>query len=286
MNTKNYETIELSNKDNLAIRFLYNTFIGRLILRILINKPVSNIVGFLMNTKVSRIFIPGFIKKNKIALNEYVESDYKTFNSFFKREIKKEYRSISNRKIDLIAPCDGKLISYNITEQSTFKIKNSIYDIKSLLQNQTLAQEFKNGTILIFRLTPDNYHRYCFIDDGQIISSKTIKGVLHTVRPIALNRYKVYIENTREYTVLKTENFKKVVQMEVGALFVGRITNYKTKGKIQRGEEKGTFEFGGSTIVMLFKENTVEIDKRILKNTKEGKETIIKMGDIIGTKYK
>ncbi|MCI8568108.1 MAG: phosphatidylserine decarboxylase, partial [Bacilli bacterium] len=169
---------------------------------------------------------------------------------------------------------------------SIFKIKNSLYNLESLLKDKKLADEYKNGVCLIFRLTPDNYHRYCYIDNGKVVSSKKIKGVLHTVRPIALNRYNVYIQNTREYTVIETENFEKVIQMEVGAMFIGRITNHTINGKVHRGEEKGTFEFGGSTIVMIFKENTVKIDKIISQNTIENKETVIKMGNIIGKQYK
>lgn len=40
--------------------------------------------------------------------------------------------------------------------------------------------------------------------------------------------------------------------MEVGAMMVGRITNHEAvPGYVTRGEEKGYFEFGGSTIILL-----------------------------------
>jgi len=134
----------------------------------------------------------------------------------------------------------------------------------------------------VFRLTPDDYHRFSFIDDGEILYQKRIKGVLHTVRPISQQKYNVYAQNSREYTVMQMANFGKVIQVEVGALFVGRITNHMMKGAFGRGDEKGVFEFGGSTVVMLFRENTVTVDDAIFEHTQQNKETIVRMGYRIG----
>lgn len=184
----------------------------------------------------------------------------------------------------MIAPCDGRLTAYPITGKCVFRIKNSVYDVGSLLANEQLADEFIDGICLIFRLTPDDYHRYSYIDNGEVVSEKKIKGVLHTVRPVALQRYNVYAQNAREYTVLKMENFGKVIQMEVGALFIGRIVNHRTCGVFKRGQEKGMFEFGGSTIVILFQKNTIIVDENIAKNTQNNKETVVRMGNKIGEK--
>lgn len=284
MNTKSYQSIDTHTKDNIFIRFLYNTIIGRIILIFLVNPLVSKLVGFFMNCRISKLLIPHFIKMNNISLTEYENIKHHTFNSFFTRQIKAKYRPISTNKNDVIAPCDGKLTAYRVREDSTFKIKHSKYDVSSLLQDKSLANEYKNGVCLIFRLTPDDYHRYCYIDSGKTIKVRKIKGILHTVRPIAVQKYKVYIENSREYAILQTENFGEIIQMEVGALLIGRIKNDKTIKKFTRGTEKGMFEFGGSTIIMLFKNNVIEIDNIIYENTNNNKETIIKMGNKIGKK--
>lgn len=276
MNTKVYETKEISCKDNLPITFLYNNLLGRMILHILVGRTASRIVGFIMELSISRLFIRNFVKKNNINMDEYKHIKYKSFNEFFTRRIKKEYRPSCDNEWDLNAPCDGKLTAYTITDHSIFHVKDSIYKLDELLQDKELADEFINGVCLIFRLTPDDYHRYSYIDEGLIESHKKIKGVLHTVRPIAHKRY------SREYVVMQTKRFGKVVQMEVGALFVGRITNYKTEGSFQRGDEKGMFEFGGSTIVMLFKKDSILIDNLIYESTQQNKETIVKMGHKIG----
>lgn len=77
-----------------------------------------------------------------------------------------------------------------------------------------------------------------------------ISGILHTVNPIAVESVPVYHENTREYCLLKTERFGTLIQMEVGAMMVGRICNYHGPRYVKKGSEKGRFEFGGSTILL------------------------------------
>ncbi|MDR0330515.1 MAG: phosphatidylserine decarboxylase [Chitinispirillales bacterium] len=284
MNIRDCETVDISRRDNLFISFLYNTAVGRALLRIFVSRPVSKAVGAMMKSRASRFFIRRFARRNGIKMGDYDKANYPSFNSFFTRKIKEGRRPFSNVLSDLPAPCDGKLTAYRVTGGSVFYIKNSMYDLRDLLQDRALAEEFTDGVCLIFRLTPDDYHRYAFIDNGEIISRKRIKGVLHTVRPIACKRYNIYARNTREYVVMQTKNFGKAVQMEVGALFVGRIKNLPAGDTFKRGGEKGMFEFGGSTIVMLFQKGTVEIDEIIYENTSNGKETVVRMGYKIGEK--
>lgn len=282
---KNYKTKKISNEERLVVRLLYNSMMGRLILKIIIRPSISKMFGRLMNFSASRVLIRKFIEKNNIDMNEYPSINYKSFNDFFTRKIKEECRTFFDNSQDIVAPCDGKMTVYPITCDADFYIKGSIYTIESMLEDKLLAHEFEGGVCLIFRLTPDDYHRYSYIDNGEIISRKKIKGVLHTVRPIAQRRHKIFMQNTREYEVLQTENFDKVIQMEVGALFVGRISNHERVCKFKRGDEKGMFEFGGSTIIMLFRKNRVVIDDSICMNTRNYKETIVKMGTTIGKRY-
>ena len=270
--------------DNLALNFLYNSLLGRVLLHLLVKPTVSKVFGFLMDRPISRFLIPSFVKRYNINMKEYKDVKYISFNDFFTREIKKELRPFPDNPYDLAAPCDGKLMAYPITADSVFYIKNSMYDVDELLQDKILADEFKNGVCLIFRLTPDNYHRYSYIDDGEITCQKKIKGVLHTVQPISQQRFDIYVQNSREYAVMQTMSFGKVIQVEVGALFVGRITNHLTGGAFKRGDEKGMFEFGGSSIVMLFQKNSITIDYAISKNSQQNKETRVQMGYKIGEK--
>jgi len=282
--TNKYETIDISTADKSSIRFLYSTIPGRLLLKLLIRKTVSKLAGFILRSPVSCFFIDGFIKRNNINMEEYRDVKYKSFDDFFIREIKYGYRPFPENDDDVIAPCDGKLSVYPITEKSVFIIKRSMYSIDDLLHDKKLADEFSDGICMIFRLTPDDYHRYIYIDDCEILHQKRIKGVLHTVQPIAYQNCNVFCHNSREYTVMQTKNFGKVIQMEVGALFVGRISNHGKSNTIKRGEEKGMFQFGGSTIILLFRKDTIITDEAIKNNTLQNKETIVKMGDNVAVK--
>jgi len=279
-----YETVEINDADSFAINFLYNTVPGRVLMKLLVRTTVSKLAGTVMRSPATVFFIKGFVKRNNIDMEEYHTVKYKSFNDFFIREIKKELRPFPNDENDAAAPCDGKLTAHQITAGSVFHIKNSKYSVGDLLQDRELADGYTDGVCLIFRLTPDDYHRYSYIDDGEVVDRKRIKGILHTVRPIAHQRCCVFCRNSREYTVMQTKNYGKVVQIEVGALFVGRITNYEHGGHVKRGGEKGMFQFGGSTVIMLFEKDTIILDDTIYENTLRNRETVVRMGCKIGEK--
>jgi len=262
--------------------FLYNTVFGRMILKVLTRPRISKIVGKYMDSSLSVGRISGFIKKNNIDMTDYVQREYKSFNDFFTRELKDGAREICNEKDALVSPCDGLLSVYNISDNMDIRIKDSRYTAEELLNNRELAEEYKGGKMLVFRLTVTDYHRYMYFDNGTKEDNVFIQGILHTVQPISQTRYKIYKTNSREYTVLHTENFGDVVQMEVGAMMVGKICNNHREHTFLKGDEKGRFEFGGSTIVLLLKENTVAIDQIYVPDTFT--ETPVKMGQKIGIK--
>ncbi len=265
-----------------ALGYLYNTRTGRTVLKLITRRSVSKVTGKILNSRVSKLGIKKFVKKNNINVCEYEERKYRSYNDFFTRKIKPGRRMICMAKSALICPCDGKLSVYDIKDESVFHIKDSVYTVSDLIENKSLADEFMGGVCLIFRLSVDDYHRYCYFDWCQKSNNVFIKGVLHTVNPIVFDKYNVYKKNCREYTILETENFGKAIQIEVGAMLVGKIQNFHANGYFKRGEEKGMFEFGGSTIVLLLKKDTVEIDSDIIQNSNENIETIVKMGERIG----
>lgn len=272
-----------TEKSPLPATILYKTIIGGVVLAFATRKTVSKVSSIYMNSKSSVKRIDKFIKKNKINMDDYPKREYLSFNDFFTRKILKNKRPFSKKQNDLISVADSKLLVYEINDKTEMIIKNKKYTLKELLRDKNLAEEYKGGLCLVFRLTVDDYHRYSFVDDGNVIKSKKINGILHTVGPIAFRRYKVFKENQREYSVLNTKNFGKVIQMEVGALMVGKIVNYNIE-KFHRGDEKGYFLFGGSTVVLIFKKDIVEIDEDILKNSSVGIETKVKLGETIGKK--
>ena len=269
------------NESSKALNFLYGNFIGRLLLRLVITKPISNLSAIYMNSKFSKHKIKRFVNKNDINMFEYDDRKYKSYNDFFTRKVLSDKRPINTTKDVLISPCDSKVCAYVIEKDLTLRIKGSYYSIDTLV-DKDIVNEYIGGYALVFRLSTDNYHRYCYIDSGSKGKNYKIKGVYHTVQPISLKHYNFYKTNNREWTVLKTNNFGKVIQVEVGALCVGRIHNNHETYIYKKGEEKGYFEFGGSTIVLLLKKGTIKLDEDIERNSLEEIETNVKYGERIG----
>ncbi len=276
------EVIVDQGQNNL-LKLLYSHFLGRCLLKVLTLPFITHIGGKYMNSSFSKHKISPFIEKNHIDMSQYVQQSYQSYNEFFTRCIKEGQRPIAKEKEILIAPADSKLTYYPILEDTHLQIKDTIYTIEDLLQNQSLAKDYQGGVCLIFRLTVDDYHRYCFIDKGTKEKDVYIPGVFHTVNPIANDYYPIYKQNSRSYSLLHTENFGDVIYMEVGAMMVGRIVNHDKK-TFEKGEEKGYFEFGGSTIVALFQKDKVIIDEDIIQNSKTHDETRVLMGEKIGVK--
>ncbi|SFQ45255.1 phosphatidylserine decarboxylase [Lachnospiraceae bacterium XBB1006] len=266
------------------LEFLYETGIGRLMLRILTRPRLSIFVGKCMDASWSRVFIPYFLKKNGISLKEYVPTRYESFNACFCRRIRSSCRPIDRTPKHLIAPCDGYLSAYPITRDKIIPVKQSWYRISDLLRDKKLAKEFEGGTCLVFRLCVHHYHRYCYPDAAVKEDNVFLPGILHTVRPIALRNVPVFTENAREYTILHTENFGDIIQMEVGAMLVGKIKNFHGAGTVKRGQEKGHFLYGGSTIILLLKKDAVKVDAEFLEATKRQAEVPVKMGQKLGEK--
>ena len=271
-----------NSKESGSLRFLYNTLPGRVILRLLTCRAISKVCGAYLDSAPSRKMIGRFVKKNSIDLSEYENTEYKSFNEFFTRKIKDDFRPFDSDLSAFVAPCDGYLSAYRINDGLVLSIKQSSYTVSSLLGGAPLEERYRNGICLVFRLCVDHYHRYHYIDNGRKSENVFIPGRLHTVRPIALERYPVFVQNCREYTEMETEHFGVVTQIEVGALLVGKIKNNHGAGEFSRGEEKGCFLYGGSTVALLLEADKVSIDEKYFEETNEYRESPIKLGQRIG----
>lgn len=264
------------------LRWLYGTVMGRTCLKVLADRRLSVLCGKYLDSPFSTWLIPHFIQKNEIDMSEYQEEVYHCFNDCFSRRIIPDKRPVDVNPMHVIAPCDGLLSVYPIHRDTVIPAKQSRYTIQRLLRNQELAQKYEDGVCLVFRLCVNHYHRYAYIEGGKKGRNHFIPGKLHTVRPIALDTIPVYTENAREYTVIHTQNLGDVVQMEVGAMLVGKIQNYHGIKRVKRGEEKGRFLYGGSTIIVLLEKDKVKVENQFLIRTARGVETPVKLGQRIG----
>ena len=251
------------------LEFIYKS---KILTYILTSKFISKIYGLYNSSIFSTRKINKFIIDNNIDMSLYEDKKYNSFNDFFIRRKK----IITFDKSNFISPVDGKLLVYRINKDSKFIIKNNEYSLEELF-NESI-DGLDNSYMFIYRLSLDNYHRFHYIDSGKRIKRVKINGKLHTVSSSSSN-YKIYKENEREYSILETDHFDKIIYMEVGALLVGKIINYDLD-TFNRGDEKGYFLPGGSTIIII--SNKVKVDKDILKYSKLGIETIVSIGEKVG----
>ena len=274
---------EQTTKQDKFLADAYASPTGRVLMKFLGNPIFSKLSRIVLDSKISASAVEMFAQKNNIDLSEYEEKNYTSFNDFFTRKIKMGRRFVTKDDRVLVSPSDGKVSAYEITNSSFFVVKNSVYNIASLLRDGKLAKRFNGGTALIIRLSVDDYHRYCYPCNGTKSHNRFISGILHTVNPVVSKYLPVYKENCREYCLIRSDNFGDVIQMEVGALMVGKITNiHKSVCRVNRGDEKGYFEFGGSTIILLLEKDKVNVCEGLLENTSKGFETKVKQGEALG----
>lgn len=271
------------SKQDLLLRKLYANAAGRILMKPLVNPVVSEISGKLLDSPASKCLIAPFVKANQIDLSQCKKQKFDSYNDFFTRKLKEGAREIAKEEESFISPCDGKLTVYPICEDSRFLIKNTLYTTEELLKNRKLAERYRGGYAWIFRLSVEDYHRYCYVADGYKSENIRIPGIFHTVNPTANDVCPIYKQNTREYSLLKTKEFGTVLMMEVGALMVGKIENHHGKCNVRRGEEKGNFAFGGSTIILLTQKGKVLPDTDISEHTKQGYETAVILGEKVGS---
>ncbi|XP_071729886.1 phosphatidylserine decarboxylase proenzyme 2-like [Rutidosis leptorrhynchoides] len=285
----------IDGKIVLSLRAIYQSKVG---LQIMdkgakeLLQSLSEKQGKKMNTVESAKDIPTFLKFFKDQINmaevKYPLNHFKTFNEFFIRELKPEARPIAYRGRDDIAVCaaDCRLMAFNTVEESLrFWIKGKKFSIRGLLGNLPCSSSFIGGTLVIFRLAPQDYHRFHFPVSGKIEQIVDIPGSLYTVNPIAVNsKYcNVFTENKRAVSIISTADFGKVTFVAIGATMVGSITFTKKKGDyVQKGDEFGYFSFGGSTVICVFEKDSIALDEDLLAYSARSIETLVSMGMQLG----
>ncbi|MFO7748909.1 MAG: phosphatidylserine decarboxylase [Desulfobacteraceae bacterium] len=274
------------------LQWLYHHPIGKLALHGIVKRKVlTHWYGQRMDSPASKSKIPGFVNHLQIDMTEALEpvEAFNTFNDFFIRRLKPSARPINPRPEALVSPADGKVTAFrNITALNTFFAKGQTFSIENFLQDSLLSRKYSGGTLVIIRLAPVDYHRFHFPADGQISRSTAINGAYYSVSPYAVKkRMSIYWENKREYSVLKTATAGDVLMCEVGATMVGTIVqSYTPETNVKKGEEKGWFKFGGSTVVVLLEKGKARVDEDLIANTAKGYETTVQMGEQLASAMK
>ena len=264
--------------------WLYNNPVGEATLWALAKrKVVSSVYGNRMDRPSSTKKIQPFVEEFDIDLSTAQKQEFNSFNDFFTRKLKNNARPLDTSSTVAVSPADGKILAYANISNSDFIIKGTRFDISSFLNNARLAQNYLDGTLVIIRLAPFDYHRFHFPISGRVSPITRIDGDYYSVNPLALRKMtEIFCLNKREFSIISNPLFGDVVMTEVGATMAGSIVQTYGGNFVKKGEEKGYFKFGGSTVVLLFEKNKIRIDEDLLINTLKGYETVIKEGERIG----
>lgn len=243
-------------------------------------------VGKWQDRSASRQNIKTFVKKNRIDIDEieFPLSQYENFNAFFSRRLKTGRRPFHPDLDVFCAPSDGKVLVYpQLQERTRLPIKGAYVDIVSLLVSETRAYPYHGGSALVVRLAPYDYHRFHFPVSGHAPRAETIAGYYDRVNPLALRfRPDLFAHNKRAVTFFETEQFGCVAYVEVAGFAVGRLIQTYEPGPVKRGQEKGYFQFGGSTLVLLFEPDVILFDEDLVQDTQQDIETQVQAGTRLG----
>src|SRR5215475_8753331 len=263
-----------------VMEFLYGSRLGFFITELLFkHRWATELYARLQRGPGSRSKIRKFAESHGVNLDELERpvDSFNSFNEFFIRKLKASARPIDRDPSSLISIADCRLSAYPIREDTIYPVKARSFTVAQLVGDEGIAANYVGGSCLIFRLAPVDYHRFGYVDDCEQSPVAAINGFYRSVHPLSLRMMKaVFTENRREYCVLKTANFGEALQIDVGAVCVGRIVqNHPNGGRFMRGEIKGLFEFGGSTAILLLKAGVAKIDEDILEYSGRGIETIV-----------
>ncbi len=260
---------------------------GRLLSQALVTwKAFSRLYGRLQDSSLSRLKIDPFVRKFGIAMEEFEDRPYRSFNDFFTRRFRTGSRTFVSTTHHLPAFAEGRYLAFNSVDETTrYPVKGLRLRVGELLGSTSQATPFLTGPLLIARLCPTDYHRFHYPDDGKTMDSWRIGGRLHSVNPVALqSEPNILLRNERRVSILQTKNFGKIAFVEIGALCVGKIVPTHADDKpFRRGDEKGYFLFGGSTVVILGETGRWKPEAELLKKTKEGLETFFKLGEKVAS---
>lgn len=275
------ETYEEQQFGDSALKVLYGSRWGRFLRPLATNRISSELASLPRRLPWSRRQIDEFCETYGVDQADFVvpEGGYRSFADFFVRDWAPGARPIDPDPRALLSPADGKLLLVPI-DGRRLTLKGVEYDIADLLGESHLADRFRGGTAVILRLTVDDAHRYCYPASGRTVRGAARKSRLDTVGPRG-GSIPVLASNSRTWDLLDTDKFGRLVQLEVGALLVGRIVD-EHLASFTAGDEKGRFELGGSTVVLLLRAGTVEFDADIVEWSASGVETRVRARERIG----
>ncbi|MDR2667815.1 MAG: archaetidylserine decarboxylase [Puniceicoccales bacterium] len=272
----------------LLIRFAYGNLLGRIFQSTVGSGIIfSRMASLIANRRFSALFIESFVRRHGISVADCGKDlrSYDTFQEFFTRKLKPAARPIDGDRDSICAPVDGRYLHIaKLPQAGTVAVKGRRLKLEELLGSVSLARKFVGGSAFIARLAPFDYHRFHFPCDGVPNRSLRLGHRLHGVHQLALERVRALCTNRRFLTRIVSDS-GEVAMVEVGATFVGSVKQCYVPGvHAKKGDEKGFFALGGSTVVLLFEPGAAVAANDIRHWSGRDVETYVKMGDCIAAR--
>ncbi len=270
-----------------SLRWVYGTPLGQLSLHLLIKRAFfSRLLGYMKDRPSSARGLADFVREYHINMEEAARpvEDYTSFNDFFYRTLKPGARPLCP-ETEVAFPADGRHSGWqNAAEMQGVFVKGQRFDLPALLGSAELAEKYAQGSIILSRLCPVDYHRFHFPAAGVPEAPVRIPGPLASVSPYCLRHKLSWLwTNKRELTILHTPDLGDVLCLAVGATGVGAIfQTYSPGAPHAMGAEQGYFAFGGSTVMTFFEPGRVQLAQDLISNTADCVETYARQGDSMG----
>ncbi len=270
------------------LRWAYGNPFGRLTVELLVKRSAfSHWYGWRMNQPQTKDRILPFLKTFDLDAEEFEKSpeDFLHFNDFFARKLKPSARPVDASPGSVTFPADGRHLGFqSLSQIAGVFVKGQRFNLAALFQDQELAARYKEGTAVLSRLCPTDYHRFHFSVDGVPSPATRRAGSLYSVSPLALRQTLAYLwQNKREITQIDSPSFGLVTTVEFGATNVGSIhQTYQTGKRVAKGDEKGFFSFGGSATMTFFEPERIALTPDLIEHGKAQREVYARMGDIMG----
>lgn len=265
-----------------GVRLLYGNPLGFAVTdTLLVRKGVSRFYGSLQNTAWSIRKIAPFVEGFGIDMGVFEPGPFRSFNDFFIRRFRAGLRPFPTDAGVMGAPAEARYFAFeSLDSAAALPVKGLRLEAEALLGDTPDRGRFAGGPCLLARLCPVDYHRFHFPDEGRTVHSHTETGRLHSVNPQALARKPdLFLANERQISLLQTENFGLLAYVEVGALMVGKIVqSYPAERPFRRGDEKGYFLFGASTVIVYGEKGAWRPEADLLQHTAAGREVLVELG--------
>ncbi|PYH42900.1 putative phosphatidylserine decarboxylase [Aspergillus saccharolyticus JOP 1030-1] len=244
-------------------------------------------------TPTSRKRIAAFIDFYHIDMTQFTPSDitqYANFEDFFVRAHTPAARPLfepDNPRAAVVV-ADSRVVTYeSVAESKRLWIKGVDFSITNLVMDRQLGREFDGSPVASFRLSPQDYHRFHSPVTGTVRLFRSMPGDYYEVDPIALRSgVDILTRNARDYVVVESEEFGAVLFVAIGAAQVGTVQfheRFQQPGaRVQKGDELGHFQFGGSSIIVAFQPGRIVFDADLLRASKHAITTDVEVGMSLG----